>query len=39
MKSGKTQEDSLDLEEEFNIKLLELSKINSFWFRNYFNEN
>ena len=36
---GKTQKDSLDLEKEFNIKLSELSKINSVWFRNYFDEN
>ena len=36
---GKTQKDSLDLEREFNIKLSELSKINSIWFRSYFDEN
>ena len=36
---GITQKDSLDLEKEFNIELSELIKINSFWFRNYFNEN
>jgi len=36
---GKTQKDSLDLEKEFNIKLSELSKINSVWFRNYFKYN
>ncbi len=36
---GTTQKDSLDLEKEFNIKLSELSKINSFWFRSYFNED
>ena len=36
---GKTQKNSLDLEKEFNIKLSELSKINSVWFRNYFDEN
>ena len=36
---GKTQKDSLDLEKEFSIKLSELSKINSIWFRNYFDEN
>ena len=35
---GKTQKDSLDLEKEFNIKLSELRKVNSFWFRNYFEE-
>ena len=36
---GKTQKDSLDIEKEFKIKLSELSKINSYWFRNFFNEN
>ena len=36
---GKTQKDSLDLEKEFSIKLSELSKINSIWFRDYFDEN
>jgi len=36
---GKTQKDSLDLDKEFNIKINELNKLNSFWFRNYFNEN
>ena len=36
---GKTQKDSLYLNNEFNIKLNDLSELNSFWFRNYFNEN
>ena len=35
---GKTKEGSLELEKEFDIKLSELHKINSFWFKNYFNE-
>ena len=36
---GKTQKDSLELEKEFNINLIELSKLNSFWFKNYFEVN
>ena len=36
---GKTQKDSLDLFKEFNIKLDDLNKFNSFWFKNYFREN
>jgi len=36
---GKTQKDRLDLEREFSLKLSELSKVNSFWFRNYFKED
>ena len=36
---GKTQKDSLDLDKEFNIKLSDLNKLNSFWFKNYFKEN
>ena len=36
---GKTQKNSLYLNNEFNIKLNDLSKLNSFWFRNYFKEN
>ena len=36
---GKTQRDSLDLYNEFNIKLNNLYKLNSFWFKNYFKEN
>ena len=36
---GITQKDSLDLDKEFNIKLSDLDKLNSFWFRNYFGVN
>ena len=36
---GKTQKDSLYLNNEFNIKLNDLSELKSFWFRNYFKEN
>ena len=36
---GTTQKDSLDLENEFSMKLFELSELNSFWFRSYFKEN
>jgi phosphoribosylformylglycinamidine synthase len=36
---GKTQKDSLDLDKEFNIKIKELNRLNSLWFRNYFNES
>jgi len=36
---GITQKDSLDLDKEFNIKLNDLYKLNSFWFRNYFKVN
>ena len=36
---GKTQKDSLYLNNEFNIILNDLSELNSFWFRNYFKEN
>ena len=36
---GKTQRDSLDLYKEFDIKLNNLYKLNSFWFKNYFKEN
>ena len=36
---GKTQKDSLVLDKEFNIKLNDLNKLNSSWFRNYFKEN
>ena len=33
---GKTQKKCLDLENEFNIDIDELSRINSAWFKNYF---
>ena len=36
---GITQKDSLNLNKEFNIKLTELRKMNSYWFENYFKEN
>ena len=36
---GKTQKDCLYLNEEFNIKLTDLSKSNSFWFKNFFRED
>jgi len=36
---GKTQKDCLYLNEECNIKLTDLSKSNSFWFKNFFKEN
>ena len=36
---GKTQKESLCLDKEFNIKLTDLEELNSFWFRNYFEEN
>lgn len=36
---GKTQNDCLDLDKEFSIKLDDLCKLNSFWFRNYFKTN
>ena len=36
---GETQKDSLDLDNEFSIKLPDLRKMNSFWFKNFFKEN
>ena len=36
---GKSQKESLDLDKEFNIRLENLNKINSFWFKNYFKED
>ena len=33
---GKTQKDCLELDKEFNIKLYDLCKLNSFWFKDYF---
>ncbi len=35
---GKTKKNTLDLNNEFSIKLSELSDLNSFWFKNYFKE-
>jgi len=36
---GKTQKDNFTLDKEFEIKLNDLNKINSFWFKNFFKEN
>ena len=36
---GKTQKDSLNLEKEFDIKISDLNKLNTFWFKNYFKES
>ena len=36
---GKTQKGGFDLSKEFSIKLSDLSELNSFWFRSYFEEN
>ena len=33
---GKTQKDSLTLDNEFDIKLTDLNKLNTFWFKDYF---
>ena len=35
---GKTQKDTLELDKEFNIKLSDLDKFNSFWFKDFFEE-
>ena len=35
---GKTQEKNLDLNREFSIKIEDLNKLNSSWFKNYYNE-
>ena len=36
---GITQENCLELNKEFNIKLSDLCSLNSSWFKEYFNEN
>ena len=36
---GKTQKDTLDLDNDFKVKLTELSELNSFWFKNFFKES
>ena len=36
---GKTQKDSLNLDKEFDIKLSDLNELNTFWFKDYFEEN
>jgi len=38
-KIGHSQKERLELDNEFSIKLDELNKLNSGWFKNYFNEN
>ena len=35
---GKTQKENLEIDKEFSEKLNNLYKLNSFWFKNYFNE-
>ena len=36
---GKTQKDYLSLDKDFNIKLLDLKKDKTFWFKDYFKED
>tara|TARA_Y100000590_G_scaffold34957_1_gene38027 strand:- start:1821 stop:4013 length:2193 start_codon:yes stop_codon:yes gene_type:complete len=36
---GKTQKDNFEVFKEFNVKILDLKKLNSFWFRNIYNEH
>jgi phosphoribosylformylglycinamidine synthase len=36
---GNTQKESLEIDNEFSIKLNNLYKLNSFWFKNYFDED
>ena len=36
---GKTQKDSLEINKDLSTKITELSELNSFWFKNYFEEN
>mgnify|MGYP001163559206 CR=1 FL=1 len=36
---GKTQKDILEINKDLNIKILELDKLNSLWFRKNFEEN
>ena len=36
---GKTNQDSLNIDKEFSIKLTDLYQFNSFWFNNYFKDN
>ncbi len=35
---GKTQKETVELENELNIKVNEIYKLNTFWFNNYYNE-
>ena len=36
---GTTQKDNFDLDKEFSLKLSDLSRFNTIWFKNYFNES
>ena len=36
---GKTQKESLNLDKDFDIKLTDLDKYRTSWFKNYFKEN
>jgi len=36
---GNTQKDNLDIGADLSIKIFELNKLNSFWFKNYFDKN
>ena len=36
---GKTQKDSLEINKDLSTKITELSELNSFWFKKYFEEN
>ena len=36
---GKTQKEDLEVNNEFKEKISNLSKLNSFWFKDYFEEN
>ncbi len=36
---GKTQKDSLEINKDLNIKINELNKLNSSWFKQFFEEN
>ena len=36
---GKTGGDSIDLKSEFSMKLMDLNKLNTFWFKNFFSVN
>ena len=36
---GKTQKEVLEINKDFSVKISDLNKFNSFWFKNYFGEN
>ena len=36
---GKTQKEVLEISKDFSVKISDLNKFNSFWFKNYFGEN